>query len=615
MKRMTASVVTLLLLFSLLIPASAASDSAMRYDAGVTQEMTYASYWHTAKDEIQMTATQLKAYLKSAQAVPETGLVDLYAVSRSYDASALKSAFLSEMALAGIPQELIGAFEKTALTGEKLFLYAICTADTMLYAYPRDNVAREVVGTLQRNEPFLVKQQCVLNDKTYYWGQSDHASGWLNAATVAVCGDRAAWNDAFSVQTGKTNFIVVTSDMIESEQTVVPGAVSGQRFSRGTVLKLVPEAEKANYSGLSAETHRYAVFVPTRTSGGQYEKKISLLAQNSGVSCGYLPLKPSVLLQLAFQSLGTNMMNDAAFLRSLYRCCGLQLPQTAACQNAVVRTKVSLADKAVAQKKAFLQNLPAGSLLYSDDQAMLYCGMSQGNAYVIARSERDSVQLRHVSSLQSLVSAVIPAEYNGHTLKTVFERATPEKPGKNVVTCLICGAEIENRVIASPRKVRLSTAEVVYNGKEKTPKVQVTDSSGKTIDAKYYTVKYGDNTNVGKATVTVKFKGLYSGTLTKQFRIIPKGTAIMSVQTSENRLIVTWKKQAKQTDGYELMYAKNDAFSKGVKSVRISDPKQTYIMIDHFKGKTCCLRIRTFHKEGKRTVYSDWSETTKVLLA
>ncbi|MGN0653498.1 MAG: fibronectin type III domain-containing protein, partial [Oscillospiraceae bacterium] len=82
-----------------------------------------------------------------------------------------------------------------------------------------------------------------------------------------------------------------------------------------------------------------------------------------------------------------------------------------------------------------------------------------------------------------------------------------------------------------------------YTGKAIKPTVTVKDSSGKVVDSKYYTVSYKNNTNVGKATVTITFKGNYTGTKTLSFTIVPKqviGLKVSSVKTTS--LTLSWSK-------------------------------------------------------------------------
>ena len=75
-------------------------------------------------------------------------------------------------------------------------------------------------------------------------------------------------------------------------------------------------------------------------------------------------------------------------------------------------------------------------------------------------------------------------------------------------------------------KITLGKSSYTYNGKPKMPSVTVKDGTkvlAKNID---YTIAYSNNVKAGTAKVTVKGKGDYKGTVTKNFTItIKKGTS------------------------------------------------------------------------------------------
>ena len=61
----------------------------------------------------------------------------------------------------------------------------------------------------------------------------------------------------------------------------------------------------------------------------------------------------------------------------------------------------------------------------------------------------------------------------------------------------------------------------VYNGTAKEPGVTSVVTDGKTlIEGTDYTVSYKNNVYVGTATVTITFKGNYTGSATATFEII-----------------------------------------------------------------------------------------------
>ena len=74
---------------------------------------------------------------------------------------------------------------------------------------------------------------------------------------------------------------------------------------------------------------------------------------------------------------------------------------------------------------------------------------------------------------------------------------------------------------ASDATVTLDDTSVQFDGTAKTPGVTSVVVDGKTLNAETdYEVSYRDNTYVGTATVTITFKGNYTGTATATFEII-----------------------------------------------------------------------------------------------
>ena len=68
-------------------------------------------------------------------------------------------------------------------------------------------------------------------------------------------------------------------------------------------------------------------------------------------------------------------------------------------------------------------------------------------------------------------------------------------------------------------KITVNKKTLVYNGKEQKPGITVKDGTKKLTLNEDYTVAYSNNINAGKATVTVKGKNTYAGTLKTTFVI------------------------------------------------------------------------------------------------
>lgn len=166
--------------------------------------------------------------------------------------------------------------------------------------------------------------------------------------------------------------------------------------------------------------------------------------------------------------------------------------------------------------------------------------------------------------------------------------------------------------------VALSEASYTYNGKVRTPSVKAKDSAGNAVPKSEYTVKYDSGRkNVGQYKATITFKGKYSGTYCKTFRILPKGTKLKKVSAGKKGFTAKWSRQKTQTTGYQVQYSQKKNFKSGAKTVTIGKTKTAAKKVTGLKKKkTYYVRIRTYKTvkiSGKKAnVVSAWSSAKKV---
>lgn len=210
----------------------------------------------------------------------------------------------------------------------------------------------------------------------------------------------------------------------------------------------------------------------------------------------------------------------------------------------------------------------------------------------------------------------------GHDSQTITTRATTRKDGKILVQCkrLSCKAVESETIIYAVTDITLSKTSYTYDGKVKKPSVAVKDSKGNTLKEKQdYTVSYASGRkNVGIYTVTVKLQGNYVGNVKKTFRIVPKGTSITKLKPVKKGFSVQWKKQAKQTTGYEIAYSTNSKFKKKTtQTITIKKNKTVSKSVKKLKAKKkYYVRARTYKtvKSGGKSqkIYSSWSKVKTV---
>ncbi|MBR7060810.1 MAG: fibronectin type III domain-containing protein [Eubacterium sp.] len=204
-------------------------------------------------------------------------------------------------------------------------------------------------------------------------------------------------------------------------------------------------------------------------------------------------------------------------------------------------------------------------------------------------------------------------EHPEEVIKTAVTKATTKKNGNITSACAICGKISKKTTIYYPKKITLSTSAYTYSGKAKQPKVTVTDSKGNKISSKNYTAKYSKNTKVGTAKVTLTFKGNYSGSLSKTFKINPKSTKLSKVSAGKKSFTAKWSKQSAQTTGYQLQYAANKKFTKSKVTKTVSKNKTTSKKISGLKAnKKYYVRIRTYKVVDGKKYYSKWSSAKSV---
>ena len=140
------------------------------------------------------------------------------------------------------------------------------------------------------------------------------------------------------------------------------------------------------------------------------------------------------------------------------------------------------------------------------------------------------------------------------------------------------------------------------NGKALKPAVEV-KLNGKVLkNGTDYTVTYKNNKKPGKATVTVKFKGNYTGSKTGSFIIVPSKANITSLTASKDSITVKYS-SVSGAKTYQIAYR-----IKGTNKWNYVTNKTTSKKISKLTtGKEYEVMIRAGIKSGSKTLYGAWS--------
>ena len=198
-----------------------------------------------------------------------------------------------------------------------------------------------------------------------------------------------------------------------------------------------------------------------------------------------------------------------------------------------------------------------------------------------------------------------------HNYVKSTQKATTSKNGKTVTACTACGKVKKTTVIYKASSVKLSKTSYTYNGKAQKPKVVVKTSKGKALtEGKDYTVKYqSGRKNPGKYTVTVTFKGNYSGKKTLTFTIAPKAPTLKATAAKKSAKL-SWNKQTGAT-GYNV-YMATSKNGKYQKIATVKNGKVSYTKTGLTKGKTYYFKVTAYTTSGGKTVNSVYSSAKSV---
>lgn len=143
----------------------------------------------------------------------------------------------------------------------------------------------------------------------------------------------------------------------------------------------------------------------------------------------------------------------------------------------------------------------------------------------------------------------------GHKMVEKIRPATTSENGKVVQTCSVCGAKEAYRVYRI-KKIVLSQTSFVRDSKSHKPSVTITDAKGnKLVKKTDYTLKFASGRKaVGTYTVTVTFKGEYSGKKTLKFKIVPPAVKNLKAKAGYKSAALTWDRN-KFADTYVVYCA------------------------------------------------------------
>ena len=470
------------------------NDGNITYASGVTAEMCRSSYWREKlgkeSDRVLMTSGEIDGLNAKILAKPETNMFDLENLPETYETyPAERSMPTGNFYVNGqkIDNEeyfgkMIKAISETGYSGEMQTQYAVVTKRADMKDWPTEDIIGysandtddEMQGSsMNVNEPFVIRQKCVVDGKTFYNGYSTNCAGWVPAECLAVCENKEEWLDAWKVDTAEKDFLVVAQDKITLEPSMYVPEISEVKLMLGTILKLVPENEMPETVAERGTWNNYVVYLPTRNADGKYVKQYALISQHYDVSVGFLPLTQGNVLDVAFTCLGSrygwggmlDSMDCSMYTRQIYRCFGLEIPRNTTWQTQIPDHISDISQMTDEEKLEFFDTIPVGSLLMFKGHITVYIGSENGKAYVISDtgSLSDSVgDVKVIGQMSVIVNPLDVRRGNGTTwlsnmiyAVTFGERKTEEDilygdaDGDNILSAADSAALLQKTLVST----------------------------------------------------------------------------------------------------------------------------------------------------------------------
>ena len=163
----------------------------------------------------------------------------------------------------------------------------------------------------------------------------------------------------------------------------------------------------------------------------------------------------------------------------------------------------------------------------------------------------------------------------------------------------------------SNAQVAVDGSSFAYTGSRIKPAVTVTLDGVELEKGTDYTVKYAANKKVGTATVTVTGTGIYAGTVTAQFDIVPASVTNLKATAAKKSVKLAWDKRKAQTDGFVICWATSKAKLAKGKALKTATVKKaaakSYTASKLKSGKRYYFKVRAYKVVDGVKIYSAWS--------
>lgn len=191
--------------------------------------------------------------------------------------------------------------------------------------------------------------------------------------------------------------------------------------------------------------------------------------------------------------------------------------------------------------------------------------------------------------------------------EAVIVPASTKANGSSKTTCTVCGDVVEEFEIAKVASLKLAYTSAIYNGKQRIPKLTITDANGNALikgtDYTVVTPTKEESAKIGTHSYTVTFIGNYEGEEEVTYKVVPTKTSKISATKKQTEIKLTWK-AVDGAVGYRV-YVLNTKTGKYKTLVKYVRGKTTYTVKDLKAGTNYKFAVKAYGKDGDTVVWAD----------
>lgn len=336
-------------------------------------------------------------------------------------------------------EDLVKALDLEAIADEVKTRYGLVLRRTALRAFPTGlrvfsargdtDIDRFQESALFPGTPVAIAHQSL--DGKWLWVVSPRYKAWVRREDIAEGGREQvlAYGD-------KAPYRVVLGAKVSTVHTREQPQLSELQLDMGVRVPLADAPPATPVNG----QHPYSswtVELPIRAADGSLGFASALLQKNQDTASDYLPLTRANLIRQAFKFLGErygwghsyNGRDCSGFVSEVYRSMGVELPRNTRDQSvSPALNHVTFAkDEGSARRKAAVDALEVGDMIYIPGHVMMMIGRIDGAPYVIHDTNGGSylgddgkLHSMHLNAVS--VTPLLPLRFN--TEQTYVDRIT-----------------------------------------------------------------------------------------------------------------------------------------------------------------------------------------------